>query len=93
MITVLFRWKNRARTSCLSCSRDCIRRPRHSRQKIVDAREKRVPFLVVVGKREAADRTVSVRWSRDGAQREFGLAEGVTYLKGKGALPGSPTRG
>ncbi|MEM5294065.1 threonine--tRNA ligase [Burkholderia sp. JPY481] len=67
-------------------------RPERLEKKIVDAREKRVPFLVVVGKREAADRRISVRWSRDGAQREFGLAEGVGYLKGKGGLPGSPAR-
>ncbi|WP_233852279.1 threonine--tRNA ligase [Paraburkholderia sp. HD33-4] len=56
-------------------------------KKIVDAREKRVPFLVVVGKKEASERMISVRQARDGTQLEFGLAQGLAYLSGKGVLP------
>ncbi|WP_075643757.1 threonine--tRNA ligase [Paraburkholderia monticola] len=64
-------------------------RPERLEKKIVDAREKRAPFLVVVGKREAANRRVSVRRSRDGAQLEFDLGEGVEYLREKGMVPGA----
>jgi threonyl-tRNA synthetase len=61
-------------------------RPERLEKKIVDAREKRVPVLVVVGARDQRERTVSVRL-RDGQQLVFALAEGVEYLRRAGLSP------
>ncbi|OLL31823.1 threonine--tRNA ligase [Burkholderia sp. SRS-W-2-2016] len=60
-------------------------RPERLEKKIVDAREKRMPVLVVVGSRDQRDRTISVR-SRDGRQAVFALGEGVQCLRGMSAL-------
>ncbi|HYS67587.1 MAG TPA: His/Gly/Thr/Pro-type tRNA ligase C-terminal domain-containing protein [Paraburkholderia sp.] len=49
-------------------------------KKIVDAREKQVPILVVVGSRDERDRTISIRL-RDGQQSTLLIAEGVEHLR------------
>ncbi|NML34701.1 threonine--tRNA ligase [Paraburkholderia antibiotica] len=55
-------------------------RPERLEKKIVDAREMRVPVLVVVGARDERDRTISVRW-RDGERSVVGVGEGIEALK------------
>lgn len=55
-------------------------RPERLEKKIVDAREKQVPLLVVVGSRDERDRTISIRL-RDGRQMTLSFAEGVEYLR------------
>jgi threonyl-tRNA synthetase len=60
-------------------------RPERLEKKIVDAREKQVPILVVLGSRDERDRTISVRL-RDGRQSTLAFADGVEYLR-LAALP------
>lgn len=54
-------------------------RPERLQKKIVDARDKQVPYLVAVGPRDQRDRTFSVR-ARGGRQSVFALAEGIEHL-------------
>ncbi len=49
-------------------------------RKIMDAREAGIPILMAVGKREAADGTVSLR-RRDGAQEVLSVEEAAVELK------------
>nr|WP_253947321.1 threonine--tRNA ligase [Paraburkholderia xenovorans] len=49
-------------------------------EKIVDAREKQVPLLVVAGSRDERDRTISIRM-RDGQQVTLSFADGVGHLR------------
>jgi threonyl-tRNA synthetase len=60
-------------------------RPERLEKKIVDAREKQVPILVVAGSRDERDRTISIRW-RDGRQATFAWDEGIEQLR-LAALP------
>ncbi|HLL56042.1 MAG TPA: threonine--tRNA ligase [Myxococcaceae bacterium] len=54
-------------------------RPESLSRRIVDAHRDGVPFLVVVGPRERADRSVQLR-ERSGAQRALGIDEAVVEL-------------
>jgi len=49
-------------------------------KKIVDAREAGIPILAAVGKREASERSVSIR-RRDGTQKVMALAAAANVLK------------
>ena len=55
-------------------------------RKIVDARERGIPLIAVIGKREARERTVALR-HRDGRQEVLGLAEVVAHVADAAAGP------
>ncbi|HZZ10277.1 MAG TPA: threonine--tRNA ligase [Paraburkholderia sp.] len=61
-------------------------RPERLEKKIVDAREKQVPLLVVVGARDERDRTLSIR-TRDGQQTTRALADGIEHVRLAAAIP------
>lgn len=63
-------------------------RPERLEKKIVDAREQRVPFLVVLGSRDERDRTMSIRL-RNGEQVTLAFEQGVEYLVAAARVPGS----
>ncbi|RAS20408.1 threonine--tRNA ligase [Paraburkholderia bryophila] len=66
-------------------------RPERLEKKIVDAREKQVPLLVVVGSRDERDRTISIR-QRDGQQATSPLSDGVAHLRLAAQPPAMPSR-
>lgn len=66
-------------------------RPERLEKKIVDAREKQVPLLVVVGSRDERDLTISIR-QRDGQQATFALEDGVEQLKCAAQPPAMSSR-
>jgi len=55
-------------------------------RKIVEARERGIPLLVVIGKREARERIVTLR-HRDGRQTVLPLAEAVARIQAAAAGP------
>ncbi len=55
-------------------------------RKIVDARERGIPLIAVIGKREARERTVSLR-HRDGRQEVLELCEAVGHIAELAAGP------
>ncbi len=57
-------------------------------RKIVDARERGIPLIAVIGKREARERTVALR-HRDGRQEVLELADLARHVA---ALAAGPTR-
>ncbi|MGE8491172.1 MAG: aminoacyl--tRNA ligase-related protein, partial [Paraburkholderia nemoris] len=61
-------------------------RPERLEKKIVDAREKQVPLLVVVGSRDERDRTISIRL-RDGRQTTVSFVEAVERLRSMALAP------
>lgn len=64
-------------------------RPERLEKKIVDAREKQVPLLVVVGSRDERDGTISIR-QRDGQQSTLPLADGIEHLRLAARPPAMP---
>ena len=55
-------------------------------RKIVDARERGIPLIAVIGKREARERTVALR-HRDGSQEALSLPEAVARIADVAAGP------
>ena len=55
-------------------------------RRIVSARERRIPVVIVVGKREANDRSVSMR-GLDGKQITLSIDEAISHLKKLEAAP------
>ena len=55
-------------------------------RKIVDARERGIPLIAVIGKREARERTVALR-HRDGQQEELPMDEAVARIIAEAAGP------
>lgn len=61
-------------------------RPERLERKVVDAREQRVPVFLTVGKRDARDGTVSLRF-RDGTQSTLLMSEGIERLLNMARAP------
>lgn len=55
-------------------------------RKIMDAREKCIPLMIVVGARDARERTISLR-RRNGLQEVYNLVESVSILRNECAGP------
>ena len=55
-------------------------------RKIVEARERGIPLIAVIGKREARERTVALR-HRDGRQEVLELAAAAAHIAAAAAGP------
>jgi threonyl-tRNA synthetase len=68
---------------------DCDLRNESMKRKIREAQLQQVPYMLVVGDKEAESRTVGVRALRAGDLGAMALDEFVAKLKGEAAIPGT----